>query len=168
MVGDWATHAWFFPVYLLGFAIMLEPRLEEAIGRAWRTALFPAVLTSSGLALFAWPGDVYARIPADPSVWHIVFWPIAIQAKFLLILGLSFAGPVLVLEGVGRIGPSGGLFGLREKPSGGEPRTPGGAETRLTVVARLLSEASRWLRGVGDGYGGLRCGRSGRSEHHGR
>jgi len=173
VLGDWATHAWFFPVYLLGFAVMLEPRLEEAIRRDWRTALFPAVLTSCGLALFAWPGDVYERIPADPSLWHLVFWTgftlcswswlvffsgaarayllvpspflrywgdrvypfyvfhqtvivivafhvvqwsIGIPGKFLLILGLSFAGTVLLLEGVGRIRPVRGLFGLRGTP----------------------------------------------------
>ncbi|MEX1257464.1 MAG: acyltransferase family protein [Gemmatimonadota bacterium] len=178
VVGDWATHAWFFPVYVLGFAVMLEPRLGQAIGRDWRSALFPAVLTSLGLFLFAQPGNVYERIPADPSLWHITFWtgftlstwswlvfltgaareylafsspslrywgdrvypfyvfhqtaivivafyvvqwPLPIAGKFLVILGLSFAGTVLVLEAVGRIPRVRGLFGLRETLPGASP-----------------------------------------------
>jgi len=74
VLGDWSTHAWFFPLYLFGFAAMQEPRLEAAIARDWRGALFPAVLAAIGIALFAWPGDAYSRIPTDPSVWHVVFW----------------------------------------------------------------------------------------------
>jgi len=74
VVGDWATHFWFFPIYLLGFAVMLEPRLGRAMDRDWRTALFPGALTSLGLWVFAWPGEVYERIPVDPSLWHVIFW----------------------------------------------------------------------------------------------
>jgi len=74
VVGDWATHAWFFPVYVLGFVVMLEPRLEGAIARDWRSALFPALLTSFGLGVFALPGEVYERIPVEPSFWYFVFW----------------------------------------------------------------------------------------------
>jgi len=72
--GDWSTHAWFFPVYLAGFAVMEEPSLEAAIQRDWRAAFFPALLTTLGLILFARPGDAFARIPVDPSLWHLVFW----------------------------------------------------------------------------------------------
>jgi len=173
VVGDWATHAWFFPVYLMGFAMMVEPRFEAAIARDWRSALFPALITSLGLFLFAWPGDVYQRIPADPTLWQVVFWsgfmlstwawlvflsgaarehldvgspflrywgervypfyvfhqtvivvvaffvvgwPLGIPWKFTLISGISLAGTLLVLEGVGKIPGVRGFFGLRAVP----------------------------------------------------
>jgi glucans biosynthesis protein C len=179
LVGDWATHAWFFPLYLGGFIIMVEPRFEAAMARDWRGALFPAVLTSLALFVFAWPGEVYHRIPADPSLWHLAFWtgftlstwswivfftgaartylnrpsnflrywgdrvypfyvfhqtvivivayqvvqwPLGIPLKFVLIAGLSLAGTILLLEGIGRVGPIRGLFGLRAAPK----KSPGG------------------------------------------
>ncbi len=74
LVGDWSTHAWLLPVYLAGFAIMVEPRLEAAVARDWRTAFFPAVIASSAIAIFAWPGQVWERIPTDPGVWQAAFW----------------------------------------------------------------------------------------------
>ncbi len=74
LAGDWSTHAWLLPVYLLGFAIMVEPRLEAAVARDWRTAFFPAILASFGIFLFARPGEVWARIPTDPGLWQAIFW----------------------------------------------------------------------------------------------
>ena len=74
LVGDWSTHAWLLPVYVLGFAMMLEPRLEAAVARDWRMALFPGILASLGVFVFAWPGDVWARIPTDPGLWQALFW----------------------------------------------------------------------------------------------
>jgi len=74
IVGDWSTHAWFLTVYLLGYAMMLEPRLEKALDRDWRTTLFPGILTATVLFAFAWPGEVYARIPSTASMWYLVFW----------------------------------------------------------------------------------------------
>jgi glucans biosynthesis protein C len=74
LVGDWSTHAWLFPVYILGFALMVEPRLESGIRKGWRTAFLPGVITSAGLFLFAWPGEVWDRMPTDPGVWQAIFW----------------------------------------------------------------------------------------------
>jgi glucans biosynthesis protein C len=169
LVGDWSTHAWLLPVYIAGFAMMVEPRLELALARDWRTAFFPAVLASLALFWFAWPGDVWARIPTDPGAWqaafwcgfmlaswswlvflagaarnwltrstaflrywgdriyplyvfhqtvivivayHIVAWPLGVPFKFALVLTLSFAATVLVLETASRVEPIRRVFGL--------------------------------------------------------
>ncbi len=103
VVGDWSTHAWLFPLYLLGFATLAEPRLEAAIARDWRSAFFPAVLTSLGLLAFAWPGAALERIPTDPSAWHVIFWTgftLSTWAWIVLFLGaarswLSSSSPLL-------------------------------------------------------------------------
>ncbi len=91
VVGDWATHAWLFPVYLMGFAMMLEPRIEGAVARDWRWALVPGVAASAGIALWAAPGDVYARLPSEFSAGYLVFWTGFMLATWSWLVVLSGA-----------------------------------------------------------------------------
>jgi glucans biosynthesis protein C len=74
MVNDWATHAWFLLIFLYGFAIMAEPRLQDALDRQWRWAAIPALAALAVLVVYAWPGDVYERMPGQPSAWYVAFW----------------------------------------------------------------------------------------------
>ncbi len=181
LVGDWATHAWFFPVYLAGFAVMLEPRFERALARDWRIAAPLALITTAALMVWALPGDVYARIPSEPSLNFVVFWvgftlsswawivflsgaahhwlshsspflrywgdrvypfyvfhqtvivvvafyivqwSVGVWLKFPALLGIAFAGTLLVLQVVGTIPGIRGIFGVRKAPREPGPVDP--------------------------------------------
>jgi glucans biosynthesis protein C len=90
VVNDWATLAWFLLVFLYGFALMADERLLAAIDHQWRRALAPALATMAFLVVWAWPGDMYARIPGDVSLWYVIWWvnfTVACWASLVAILG---------------------------------------------------------------------------------
>lgn len=62
------------PAYVLGFLYVSEPRLEAAIARAWRLALAAAIAISTGLLIWAWPGDVLHRLPAPFTAADLALW----------------------------------------------------------------------------------------------
>jgi glucans biosynthesis protein C len=74
LVGDWATHAWLFPSFLLGYVFMADARLMTAVDRQWKGVLPLALALSVGLAIWSWPGEVYQRFPGEVSWWHAGFW----------------------------------------------------------------------------------------------
>lgn len=75
LIGDWATHAWLFTVYILGYALLAEGRLMRVLERQWPSALVPGILLSGGVAVWASAGDVYARLPGDwTTPGYFVFW----------------------------------------------------------------------------------------------
>lgn len=76
MVGDWGTHAWLFLVFLYGYALMTEGRLMDALDRQWKGILPLAVALSAALAVWAWPGEVYERIPGELSWWYLAWWTV--------------------------------------------------------------------------------------------
>jgi glucans biosynthesis protein C len=90
--NDWATHAWFLLAFLYGFAIMGEPRLGDAVDRQWRRVAVPAIASTTLLLVWAWPGDVYARIPGEPSASYVGWWlnfTLASWAWLVLVLGAA-------------------------------------------------------------------------------
>jgi glucans biosynthesis protein C len=92
IVDDWATHAWFLLVFLYGFALMADRRLLMAVDRQWRRVLVPALATTAFLFVWAWPGDMYARIPGDPSLWYLVWWinfTVGCWAWLVVVLGAA-------------------------------------------------------------------------------
>ena len=75
LIGDWATHAWLFTVFILGYALLAEGRLMEVLERQWPLALVPGILLSGGMALWASAGDVYTRFPGDwTTPGYFIFW----------------------------------------------------------------------------------------------
>jgi glucans biosynthesis protein C len=74
LVGDWATHGWLFPAFLFGYVFMADGRLMMAVDRQWKGVLSLALALSVGLAVWAWPGEVYQRFPGEVSWWHAGFW----------------------------------------------------------------------------------------------
>ena len=172
LVGDWATHAWLFLCFLYGYMVMADGRLMDALDRQWKGILPLGVALSVGLAIWAWPGEVYQRLPGELSWWHVTFWtgftlcswtwlaiilgaarihlleegpvlrwsvplvypfyifhqtvivgvgyylvglPLGVHTRFFLIAAVSFAGTLLVLEGVRRIPLVRDLFGLQPR-----------------------------------------------------
>jgi glucans biosynthesis protein C len=92
VINDWATLAWFLLVFLAGFALMAEDRLMAALDRQWRRVTIPAVLSMAALVVWAWPGDLYARIPGDPSLGYVAWWilfNVASWACLVVILGAA-------------------------------------------------------------------------------
>jgi glucans biosynthesis protein C len=92
IVNDWATHAWFLLVFLYGFALMADRRLLGAVDRQWRRVLIPALGTMGVLWVWAWPGDIYARIPGDPSLGYLAWWinfTAACWAWLVVVLGAA-------------------------------------------------------------------------------
>jgi glucans biosynthesis protein C len=75
LVGDWATHAWLFLVFLYGYLLGAHDGIASVVDRQWRLALPPALALSAGLGVWAWPGAVYERIPGgELTVGYAVFW----------------------------------------------------------------------------------------------
>lgn len=90
VVNDWATHAWFLLVFLFGFALMADERLLDAVDQQWRRILLPALASLGLLLAWAWPGDIYARIPGEASLWYVGWWvnfTLASWASLVVILG---------------------------------------------------------------------------------
>jgi hypothetical protein len=56
------------------YILMAEPRLMEALDRQWKGVLPLAATLSVWLAVWAWPGDVYERLPGELSWWYLGFW----------------------------------------------------------------------------------------------
>jgi len=103
LVGDWATHAWLFLAFVLGYMFMADGRLMAAVDRQWKALVPLAVGLSAGLAVWAVPGDVYQRLPGELSWWYVAFWTgfaLCSWAWLMVILGaarihLLEEGPVL-------------------------------------------------------------------------
>jgi peptidoglycan/LPS O-acetylase OafA/YrhL len=92
VVNDWATHAWFLLAFLYGFVLMADDRLLAAVDDQWRRVLAPALAAMTCLLVWGWPGDVYARIPGEPSLWYAAWWvnfTVACWAWLVVILGAA-------------------------------------------------------------------------------
>jgi glucans biosynthesis protein C len=75
LIGDWATHAWLFPVFLIGYVLLAEGRLMRALEKQWVVAFLPGLALSVGMGVWASAGDVYARLPGDATTaGYFVFW----------------------------------------------------------------------------------------------
>lgn len=75
LIGDWATHAWLFTVFILGYALLVEGRLMRVLERQWPWAHIPGILLSGGMAVWVSSGDVYARLPGDGTTpGYFIFW----------------------------------------------------------------------------------------------
>jgi glucans biosynthesis protein C len=92
VINDWATLAWFLLAYLYGFALMADDRLLAAVDRQWRAVAVPAAVSMALLLVWAWPGDVYARIPGQPSLFYLGWWlnfTLASWTWLVLVLGAA-------------------------------------------------------------------------------
>jgi glucans biosynthesis protein C len=75
LVGDWATHAWLFSAFLVGYALLAEPRILRVIEARWRQALVPGIVLWVAFALWASAGEVYTRFPGDwGTPGYLGFW----------------------------------------------------------------------------------------------
>ncbi len=103
LVGDWATHAWLFPIFLYGYLLMAEGRMMESVDRQWKGTLALALPLSLGLAIWSLPGDAVGRLPGTPGTEYFLFWgafALASWSWLMVILGaarthLRHEGPVL-------------------------------------------------------------------------
>jgi glucans biosynthesis protein C len=94
VINDWATHAWLFTALMTGYALAADPRLMDAVDRAWRATVWPAFIAWVALGVFVLQGDPYNRVPAEPGAWYVVFWStfsFASWAWMVVILGAARA-----------------------------------------------------------------------------
>lgn len=74
LVGDWANHAQLVPAFLLGYGLAADGRLEATLDRFRYVSLGVAVIASTGIAIYAWPGTFGDRLPAAYSWSYALFW----------------------------------------------------------------------------------------------
>jgi glucans biosynthesis protein C len=103
LVGDWATHGWLFPVLIYGYLLLADPRILDSIVRQWRWALGPALGASAGLAVWAWNGDVYNRIPGGALTGEYVFFWVAFTTSAWCWLATFLAWAVNTVRSGGRV-----------------------------------------------------------------
>jgi peptidoglycan/LPS O-acetylase OafA/YrhL len=76
LVADWANHAQLFPAFLFGFLLAADDGLEAAVSRVRVKALVIAIITTLGIAVFAWPGNFGERLPQSYSITYATFWTV--------------------------------------------------------------------------------------------
>ncbi len=89
---DWAEHALLLAAFLLGFLVSARAAIAKALMEQWRLCLAPAVISTIGLAAYAWTTARPDVIPEGYNGTYAAFWSafgIAGWCWLLVLLGAS-------------------------------------------------------------------------------
>lgn len=86
---DWPARSLLLPAYLFGALYAGSPALQRAVAAWRRSAAVIAAACSVVLAVWAWPGDVLARLPTPRTAMGAAFWSVYVVATWSWLVALA-------------------------------------------------------------------------------
>ena len=74
IVTDWSNRTILLPMFAFGYMLGGEPSLMHAVDRQWKLALTVAIVFSTAMVAWAWPGDFTQRFTVPFSASYVLMW----------------------------------------------------------------------------------------------